>query len=55
MKTTFASLAFVVSALAATACGRPFDVKTAPGFVALENQEQHAYRATTPEGVVVAR
>ena len=40
------------------ACGRPFDVKTAPGFVPLENQSasttQYEYRATTPEGVVVA-
>lgn len=43
----------LLAVLALAACGRPFDVKTAPGFVALENQEQHAYRATTPEGVVV--
>lgn len=35
-------------------CGRPFDVKTAPGFVPLENQAAYDYRATTPEGVVVA-
>lgn len=35
-------------------CGRPFDVKTAPGFVPLENQVSYDYRATTPEGVVVA-
>ncbi len=42
--------------LLATACGKPFDVKTAPGFVPLQNQESatYAYRATTPEGVVVA-
>lgn len=48
----------VVAALlaAATGCGRPFDVKTAPGFVPLENQSvsSYDYRATTPEGVVVA-
>ena len=45
----------VLGALAATAaCGRPFDVKTAPGFVPLENQAAYDYRATTPEGVVVA-
>jgi hypothetical protein len=37
-----------------TACGRPFDVKTAPGFVPLENQGSYDYRSTTPEGVVVA-
>ena len=36
------------------ACGRPFDVKEAPGFVALENQSVFAWRATTPEGVVGA-
>ncbi len=40
----------------AAGCGRPFDVKTAPGFVPLENQSasSYDYRATTPEGVVVA-
>jgi hypothetical protein len=36
------------------ACGRPFDVKTAPGFVELENQTTYDFRATTPEGVVMA-
>jgi hypothetical protein len=38
------------------ACGRPFDIKTAPGFVPLENQSGYSYdyRATTPEGVVLA-
>jgi hypothetical protein len=43
-------------AFAAGACGPPFDVKTAPGFVPLENQSasSYDYRATTPEGVVVA-
>lgn len=45
-------LAFLFLGLAA--CGRPFDVKTAPGFVPLENQTTYDYRATTPEGVVVA-
>jgi hypothetical protein len=54
------SLSFVMRALlvtglalGASACGRPFDVKTAPGFVALENQRDFDWRATTPEGVVV--
>lgn len=42
-----------LSTLATTGCGRPFDVKTAPGFVALEGQTAYEYRATTPEGVVV--
>jgi hypothetical protein len=40
--------------LATTACGRPFKVETAPGFVELENQadtSDYRYRATTPEGV----
>lgn len=41
-------------ALGTAACGKPFDVKAAPGFVALENQQNHDWRATTPEGVVVA-
>lgn len=40
--------------LLTAACGKPFDVKTAPGFVALENQSTYDYRATTPEGVVMA-
>ncbi|MBL8612415.1 MAG: serine/threonine protein kinase [Myxococcales bacterium] len=35
-------------------CGRPFKIQTAPGFIELENQAEYAYRATTPEGVVVA-
>lgn len=37
----------------AAGCGRPFDVKTAPGFVELEHQADYDYRSTTPEGVVV--
>lgn len=50
---------FALLALAAcVACGRPFDAKTPPGFVELEGQSgdetPYAYRATTPEGVVVA-
>jgi hypothetical protein len=40
-------------ALGTAACGKPFDVQTAPGFVALENQHDFDWRATTPEGVVV--
>ena len=40
-------------ALGTAACGKPFDVKTAPGFVALENQRDFDWRATTPQGVVV--
>lgn len=40
-------------ALLTVACGKPFDVKAAPGFVPLENQRDYDWRATTPEGVVV--
>jgi len=46
-------LAIVALVSMTTACGT-FDVKTSPGFVELENQRTHAYRATTPEGIVVA-
>jgi hypothetical protein len=47
------ALALVSSVLAA-ACGRPFDIRTAPGFIELQNQDpDYGYRATTPEGVVV--
>jgi hypothetical protein len=43
------------SALALTGCGRPFDVKTAPGLVELDDQEpEYAYRAIAPERVVMA-
>jgi len=39
----------------AAGCGRPFDVKTAPGFIELEDQatEGYLYRSTTPDGVVL--
>lgn len=49
-----ALVAFTLAAL--SACGRPFDVKTAPGFLELSNDASpaFAYRATTPDGVVVA-
>ncbi len=47
---------FVLAALLAVGCGRPFYIKTAPGFVPLAHQSGYAYdyRATTPEGVVLA-
>jgi len=40
----------------ATACGRPFDVKTPNGFFELRDQseEGYAYRSTSAEGVVLA-
>jgi hypothetical protein len=40
--------------LGTAACGRPFDVKTAPGLVELDDQApSYDYRAIAPEGVVV--
>jgi hypothetical protein len=45
----------VLGVLAGAGCGRPFKVETAPGFVELGDQQpEYDYRATTPEGVVVA-
>ncbi len=46
--------ALLAASLSSSACGRPFKVETAPGFVELENQSDasaYSYRATTPEGV----
>jgi hypothetical protein len=39
----------------AAGCGRPFHVKTAPGFIELESKasEGYLYRSTTPDGVVL--
>ena len=57
MKRPLSLIATVLAAslmLGTAACGTPFDIKTAPGFVALENQRDFDWRATTPEGVVVA-
>ena len=43
------SLPFVVG------CGRPFDIKTAPGLAELDDQgPAYSYRAISPEGVAVA-
>lgn len=49
-------LGFAAVTLLVAACGKPFDIKTAPGFVPLVHQSNYTYdyRATTPEGVVVA-
>jgi hypothetical protein len=51
-------VAFVVSlvvALSTAACGRPFDVKTAPGFVEVkEESSAYDFRAVAPDGVAVA-
>ncbi len=49
------ALLLLVGATFTVGCGRPFDVKTAPGLVELEHQEpDYAYRAIAPEGVVMA-
>jgi len=55
MKLTHLALALALAA-STFACGRPFKVATAPGFVELEGQESagYAFRATSPEGVVVS-
>lgn len=44
----------LLATLGTAACGRPFDVKTAPGLVELDDQgPAYDYRAIAPEGVVV--
>jgi hypothetical protein len=48
-----AALALALALGFATGCGT-FDVRTSPGFVELQNQTEHAYRATTTEGIVMA-
>ncbi len=56
-QTRIGSLAFALAlalALATAGCSRPFDVKTAPGLVELDDQgPAYDYRAIAPEGVVV--
>jgi hypothetical protein len=48
-------LALTPALLLVAACGRPFDVRTPPGFIELDHQgPDYAYRATTADGVVVA-
>jgi hypothetical protein len=37
-----------------TACGPSFTAGTPPGFVELDDQELYDYRATTPDGLVIA-
>jgi hypothetical protein len=51
---------FIVSAMLAAAtlimagCGAGFSITTPAGFAELEDQEQYGYRATNPQGVVIA-
>lgn len=54
MKHTLFCFGILIVALFAAGCGKPFDVKTAPGFIELEHQAPtYQFRATAPEGVVV--
>ncbi len=48
---TLAALAIVVTA---SACGHDFEAKTPTGFVELEEDPSHAYRAVTADGLVIA-
>jgi hypothetical protein len=46
--------ALILTTLPTVGCGRPFEVKTAPGLVELDDQApRYDYRAIAPEGVVV--
>ncbi len=54
MKKLFAIAVLTFAALSASACAKPYDIKTAPGFIELQNQgPTYAWRATAPEGVVM--
>jgi hypothetical protein len=46
--------AALVAAIALAGCGRPFAIQTPPGMIELEHQTNYAYRAMTPDGVVLA-
>jgi hypothetical protein len=49
------TLALLAVALLVAACGRPFDVETASGFVEVEEEAPvYDYRAVAPDGVAVA-
>lgn len=48
---TLASVALVATA---SACGHGFEAKTPSGFVELEEDSMHAYRAVTADGLVIA-
>jgi len=54
MKRTILAVLLLALPLSAAACGRPFDIKTAPGLVELDDQKPtYEYRALAPEGVVL--
>jgi len=42
------------TALPCAGCGAGFTITTPAGFAELEDQEQYGYRATSPQGVVIA-
>ncbi len=54
MRKLLGAAVLALAAVSLGGCGRPFKVETAPGFIELAGQSEYAYRATTPEGVVVA-
>lgn len=50
----FPSIFALAFATSLAGCSKPFQVYTPPGFIELQDQAPtYAYRATTPEGVVV--
>lgn len=53
MKRALVLFAILFGAATVTGCGRPFDVKTAPSFVELDDQQPYDFRAVAPDGVVV--
>ena len=55
MRAAILALSIVcMTTLGGAGCAKPFEVRTAPGFIELEGQhvEGYDYRATSPEGVV---
>lgn len=54
MKRTLLTICTCLAAsLFAMGCGPGFGLKTPDGFVELDDQKEHAYRATTAQGVVM--
>jgi hypothetical protein len=55
VKRSIVLAAVALLSLGSAACGRPYDVAAAPGFVKLENaQPPYDWRAVAPDGVAVA-
>lgn len=54
MKSTISTiLVCLATSICAIGCGHGFGLKTPDGFVELEDQKEHEYRATTAQGVVL--